>query len=192
MPNTAGRPRDHSIDTHILEATAEILGKRGYSGLTMDAVAMRAGISKHTLYRRYKSPAELTVGLLQHLANTTVKIPDTGSLEQDLTLILRGVRQLFQETPFGVVIPALVGASTDNPELANQARLLLRERRNLMMPVIERAFDRGELALPLIESRQLLEYALAPLYYRHIISGEPLTDEFITATVQQALSHHVT
>lgn len=189
VPNTAGRPRDNSIDSHILDATVTILSQKGYSGLTMDAVATAAKISKHTLYRRYKSPAALTVGLLQHLAHTTIKIPDTGSFEQDLTLMLQDVRQLFQETPFGAVIPALIGASTGNSELASQARSLLKMRRSLMTPVVERAIERGEISKS-TQPSHLLEYALSPLYYRHIISGEQLSDQFIVATVKLVLSSY--
>lgn len=185
MPNSVGRPRDKSIDDDILKAVADILTEKGYMGLKMDTVAARANVSKHTLYLRYKSPAELTVALLKQLAGVTVRVPDTGKLADDLLMILVEVRHLFCDTPFGAVIPALVGASTSNPELVTYARKYLEDRRKQMEPVVEYAIARGELPES-VQPKVFIELCIAPIYYRHLISGEPLSDEFIGLLAERA------
>ena len=43
----------------VLAATAELLVERGYAALTTDAVAVRAGASKATIYRRWPNKAQL-------------------------------------------------------------------------------------------------------------------------------------
>lgn len=187
MIRSVGRPRNKQIDEQILSATARILAEKGYAGLKMDTVATVAKVSKHTLYLRYKSPAQLTVALLHQLASSTIKLADTGSLEKDLTQLLKDIRQLFLETPFGIVIPALIGASTGNPKMVKRARLYLEERRALMEPLVTRAIERGELPKS-VRPREFIETCLAPIYYRYLISGDPINDKFIASTVKRALS----
>ena len=52
------------MDSELLELAAGLLVEAGASGLTMDALAARAGLSRATLYRRLGSRARL----LEHLA----------------------------------------------------------------------------------------------------------------------------
>ena len=183
MPNSVGRPRDEGVDDAILDATAAILRERGYIGLKMDAVAAAAGVSKHSLYLRYRSPAELTVALLKKFTRLTAPIPDTGSLETDLKILLTGIRTLFLETPFGVVIPALVAASPSSPDLVAYARSYLRERRKEMAPIVERAVARGELPHG-TDATVFLDLDIASLYYRFIISGGAIDDAAIDTIIR--------
>lgn len=68
MPETVsrgrGRPRDPAKDAAICDAAWEILADKGYEGMSFEAVAGRAGISRATLYRRFASKIELTEHVL--------------------------------------------------------------------------------------------------------------------------------
>ncbi len=50
-----GRKRDHTRDAVILDAALEVLAEVGYTGMTMDMVAVRAKAGKGTVYRRWSS-----------------------------------------------------------------------------------------------------------------------------------------
>ena len=54
-----GRPREARADQAIRAATLELMAERGVHALRMDDVASRAGVGKATIYRRYRSKAEL-------------------------------------------------------------------------------------------------------------------------------------
>ena len=56
-----GRPRDPGVDEAIILATLELLDERGYVGLSLAEVALRAGVSRTALYRRWDSKAQLVV-----------------------------------------------------------------------------------------------------------------------------------
>ena len=47
--------------TRSSQAARELLAERGFDGMTMDAVADRAGAGKATVYRRWPSKVQLTV-----------------------------------------------------------------------------------------------------------------------------------
>jgi AcrR family transcriptional regulator len=55
----AGRPRDPRVDAAILGATLRELADTGYTRLSIDAVARRAGVSRPAIYRRWPSKAQL-------------------------------------------------------------------------------------------------------------------------------------
>lgn len=52
-PRPRGRPRDPCKDEAILHAAMGLFLERGFSGVSMDAVAAAAGVSKPTVYARY-------------------------------------------------------------------------------------------------------------------------------------------
>ena len=60
-----GRPRDPEADRAIHQATIELLGEEGYEGLSIEAVAARAGVGKTTLYRRWPSKEPLVVDAIK-------------------------------------------------------------------------------------------------------------------------------
>lgn len=87
VTNLGGRKRDASRDKAILEATIDVVAEVGYIGLTMDAVAQRAGASKATLYRRWDSKVALIRDAMTKLKETPhldKSVLDTGHLRDDL------------------------------------------------------------------------------------------------------------
>ncbi len=80
---TRGRPRSAEAHGAILGAAAALLAEGGFAQLTMEAVAMRAGVSKATVYRRWGSKEELVMELVTAMPYAG-EPPDTGSVEGDL------------------------------------------------------------------------------------------------------------
>ena len=73
-----GRRLDVSRDAAIASAVVEVLGRRGYAGLTMDAVARAAGVGKATIYRRWSSKAELLLSVMDLVGAPVLEVPDTA------------------------------------------------------------------------------------------------------------------
>jgi len=91
-PRRAGRPRSQEADVAILDAALALLTAEGYARMTMDAVAAAAGVSKATIYLRYRSKADLATAALAHLRDTAGPEP-TGDLRADLVVLLRQMRR---------------------------------------------------------------------------------------------------
>ncbi|MDA8278103.1 MAG: helix-turn-helix domain containing protein [Actinomycetota bacterium] len=54
-----GRPRSKDAQGRIISAALTILGERGFSSVTIEAVAREAKVGKSTIYRHWKSKTEL-------------------------------------------------------------------------------------------------------------------------------------
>lgn len=76
--------RSERVVRDILAAAFEELVASGYAGFRMEEVAVRAGVNKTTLYRRWPGKAELVAAAFHARPLAERPLPDTGSLEQDL------------------------------------------------------------------------------------------------------------
>ena len=57
----SGRPRSVEADEAIRRAAIDLCVEHGFDGLTVEAVAARAGVGKATVYRRHPSRVGLVV-----------------------------------------------------------------------------------------------------------------------------------
>ncbi len=64
------------------------LAAAGRSRLSMDRIAQRAGVSKATMYARWRSKDDLLVAAYQRLSRLFPTL-DTGSLGGDLDALIR-------------------------------------------------------------------------------------------------------
>jgi AcrR family transcriptional regulator len=137
-----GRPRSAASHQAILRATLELLAEKGLAAMSMDAVAQRAGVSKATIYRRWKSKEELIEELLDTLYGLIPPI-DTGDPREGVLAAGRVVQGA--AGPMFKLIPALVGEAATNPEFAEVFRAKLVEpRRAQIRGFFERAVANGE------------------------------------------------
>ncbi len=140
---SAGRPRSEVAHQAILEATLELLVEVGFSALTVEGVANRAGVGKATIYRRWPSKLPLVVEAFGQLPG--FEEVDTGDLAEDLKKMLKSYLEVFNSTPLSAVLPSLAGERMHNPELAQLFEPVSKGRRQPLVKAFERAVARGEI-----------------------------------------------
>ncbi len=130
----------------MLAAALALAGEQGVGGLSMDAIARRAGVSKETLYRWWPSKADVVLDALAERGRETIPLPDTGSLREDLRRFLRAT--VDSAEPGTVrLLHALAAASAADESTALQVRdRFLATRRSDLGQLLGRAVARGELA----------------------------------------------
>jgi AcrR family transcriptional regulator len=184
-----GRPRSEKARLAILEAAAELLLERGLPAVSMDAVAERAGVSKATIYRWWRTKETLALdALYNEWAAAQPPARSTGSLRGDLLALLRPWVRLASSRPYGRVISALLTEAQMDPEFAAVYRSRFVEpRREQARAVFRRAIERGE-----IPANTKIEVALdllyGPLYHRLLHGHAPLNDRFVRDIVDTALA----
>src|SRR3954453_16702527 len=83
-----GRPLSPQLDDRILEAALAMLADVGYAQLRLDALALRAGVAKTTILRRWPSKAAVGAAAVQLLALQTADVPESSNLREDLQSLL--------------------------------------------------------------------------------------------------------
>lgn len=64
----AGNARGRRTREALLDATRDILERSGFGGLTMAAVAARAGVSRRAVYLHFETRTELITALFDHVS----------------------------------------------------------------------------------------------------------------------------
>jgi len=86
-PPAAPRRRSEKSRIAIISATRELLLERGFDGLSIEAVAARAGVGKQTIYRWWPSRQTLAADvMLEDADKITIAVPHTGDVAADLVL----------------------------------------------------------------------------------------------------------
>jgi len=134
-PPRTGRPREGRIDAAVLRATADLLVESGYAELSLSAIADRAGTTRPALYRRWPSLAHLVhEAAFPDVLTTT--LPQTGSLVEDVRMMVAGSLAAFSDPVARAAAPGLVAAIAADPDL--HAALLQRFRTGALGGLEER------------------------------------------------------
>jgi AcrR family transcriptional regulator len=139
-----GRPRDRAVEQKVVDATFDLLNESGFAGLSIEAIAVRAGVSKAAIYRRWDSKDELLVDAMASVIET-VEIGETGDIRNDLVAALRSMQSFITDTRAGEVFPWLVGEIAARSEVGLRYGGVISRRRELLFGLVERAVQRGDL-----------------------------------------------
>jgi AcrR family transcriptional regulator len=139
-----GRPRSPEAHAAILRAALELALEGGLRGLSMEAIAARAGVGKATIYRRWKTKEELFSEVVTHMA-ATPRMPDTGTVRGDLEAATAAVLDRMAREAFRILPRLLVDAADDPELLAAMQQALLTPRLQGIGEILRRGVARGEL-----------------------------------------------
>ncbi|GLW98646.1 TetR family transcriptional regulator [Microtetraspora sp. NBRC 16547] len=159
----------------VRQATIAELAEHGYSGLTVENVAIRSGVHKTTVYRRWGSVEGLIADALELAREEPWPMPDTGSLQDDLREIVRLVQSGFADPVAGPISAAFVTAAVQSGGAAQSLHDFFMARHEQAAEVVRRAVERGELPAD-TDGADVIRMAVAPIYYRLFITHEPVTE----------------
>lgn len=180
-----GRPRSVRLHEAIVHATMDLLAEVGLSGLTIEGVAARADVSRPTVYRWWRSKAELAAEAVGTIADH-LPVPDTGSTRKDLIALLEGIAEALSGSRAGSIERNLLPEIPRNPELFRALHATLRSRRASITHVLARGIERGELRRDL-DPELAFDMLVAPVHFRFLFPAGRLDRAFLEAVVDLAL-----
>jgi AcrR family transcriptional regulator len=180
-----GRPRSQAARRAILRASLELAGEHGPRGVSMDAIARRASVSKETLYRWWRSKAEVLLEASAERGAQEIPVPDTGTLRVDLRRFLRATADAADEPTLRLLrsIAAEAAADAGFADLARER--FLSRRRDALTELLDRAVQRGELSAA--RAATALDLVFGSLWYR-VIFGVGAIDHRWADGVADAVS----
>jgi AcrR family transcriptional regulator len=179
-----GRPRDAGVDARVLEAAMAEMRARGYDAMSVDRVAERAGVAKTTIYRRWPSKAELVIALVAGLRGA-VPFEPSGDPRHDLTELVTGIAATLRALPTTLVAD-LTAAAAREPRVGDSVRALWAERHAAVTAVVAQAQTDGLLPAH-ADPRVVVDQLVGPLYYRLLVTGEPIDPAYVRALVLSTL-----
>jgi AcrR family transcriptional regulator len=120
---TAPRRRNEKSRVAIVTATRELLLERGFDGLTIEAVAARAGVGKQTIYRWWPSRPALVADVLLADADKILRpVKHTADVTADLVAWAKNLAATLTTGRGSAMLRILTAASLEHDDVAARLR----------------------------------------------------------------------
>ena len=169
----------------VLTAALELLGDVGYGGLTIEAVAARAGVGKSTIYRHWPGKLELVEDAVRSLKPDGGP-PATGPVRDRVVALLQQVAANLADSTWSRCLPAIIDAAERDPEVLAIHRRLTCERRERLVGLLAEGVTTGEVSAG-CDLGLLAEALVGPIIVRRLLFHEPFDAADVPPLVDQLL-----
>lgn len=183
--NRPGRPPEADISRRVHAAVLALLAAEGYHGLSISAVAARAGVPRSTLYRRGLTKARLAVDAITSVVPPIPEYNDGDPLD-DLARSVSEFLRDFIADDHSPVIMALHAHALHDDQLAELVTDYLRPRGALLDRMIGRAIDAGRVDESL-DAGMVRDLVIGPIIYRWLMTKEPAGPAVIATITAAAI-----
>lgn len=186
MEKKIGRPRSLSTQKAILAAAYQLLTEQGFKSVTVDGIAEKAGVSKATIYKWWSNKAAVVIEAFFEASEALLSVPDTGNVREDLFLQVQHLAA-FLTSGEGRFIKEFIAEGQFDAKIAEEYRSrYFNPRRFISKGILEKGMVRGELRQDL-DAELCIDLLFAPLFYRLLITGEPVDSAAIGLWIDYAL-----
>jgi AcrR family transcriptional regulator len=169
----------------VLDAAAELLVEGGYANLTIDGISRRSGVARTTIYRHWES---IPLMLLDVGSRTgDLHVPDvTDDPVADLRALLVSLAHSLEDSEWGRVLPSLIDAAARDPEVREQKREFVAQRRDHARSILSRLVEAGRIDAGR-DLSLLVDQLVGPLFYRRLLAHLPIDDAYVDGLIAATL-----
>lgn len=178
-------PRVERSRRIILTAAHELLGELGYGGITIEAVAARAGVGKSTIYRQWSGKLDLVEAAMLEL-KADLAAPASGSVRERMTGLLEQVATRLADSTWSACLPAMIDGAERDPELLALHRRFSYERRQDMIDLLAEGVANGEIASDL-DLGLVAACLVGPIMVHRLLLHDPFDPAGVPALVDLVL-----
>ena len=181
-------PRPSTLEL-VLYTAFQLLIAEGASAVTANRLHKETGVARTTIYRHWPQPSDIFAAMLAKATSDEDVAEFVGDLRADLNAAMDQLVFRFNNRPLRPLFGALVevGRSDDRfPDIARDyvEGLVVSFRR-----AIDDAIGRGELDEG--SGDALVAELTGPLFFRHVLLGETVTQAEATEVLVGFLTRHV-
>ena len=181
-----GRPRCPTTHQAILDAANNLLDEIGFTNMSLEGIAARAGVGKATIYRRWSNKASVVMDAFLAATAKEIAFPNTRSAREDIRRQMRSVVKVLNG-PRGRTIATLIGVVQSDNELAEAFRTrFVAVRRGEAKAVVQRGIANGEFK-PDMDLESVLDCLYGPIYFRLLIGHEKASAKYADQLVDLVL-----
>jgi AcrR family transcriptional regulator len=163
-------PRTRSASAHkkVLQAALELAAQRGFDATSMDAVALKSGVSKATIYNHWSDKEALMLELMAELNGLRDRPSfDSGNTRCDMIAVL-SYRSSENAEMRERILPHFMAFAGTHPKVGVAWRQMVAEPpRRELTHLIQLGMQKGEFR-PKLDIEFCLALLLGPMVYWHI------------------------
>jgi AcrR family transcriptional regulator len=152
-PHKARTPRWKRRPEHrpgqIIDAALEVFGKKGLAKTRLEDIAVRAGVSKGTIYLYFENKEALFKEVVRETAIAAIargeERPESGSPSDQLRMLMERYWEFVRSPAFSTIHRLVIGELHQFPDLARfYADEVIARGMRLITGIIRRGIDAGE------------------------------------------------
>lgn len=165
----------------LIQAAARLVGRLGYDGMSMEAVALEAGVTRQTVYVHFGDKDALILAVVGDRWAPAVLPPEPGvSLDAYLGQVADHVLQAAEARQRRAIHAAsfelyALTHETTRQQLVEGSNRFYRE----LEEALSQAFPDGALPMPAGQFARTLEFLASSLAIRRAIMPEDFTDDLV-------------
>lgn len=159
-----GRPREERVEPAVLDAVVALITERGMDGLTMDAVARRAGVSKPAIYRRWPTKQDLIIAAAASRVGP-LTVPDLGDFRAEMRTVLEARMEAYRQPGVDRLLAGVIGAAAEEGAERGRYGAYTAGVMSATREILERGIARGDVR-PDTDVRAMATMVAAPLLFR--------------------------
>ncbi|MCE5090748.1 TetR/AcrR family transcriptional regulator [Staphylococcus devriesei] len=165
----AGRPKDPTINHKIFKELGKLLETTHFREITIDQLSENTGVSKATIYRRWKDKSSIIVDMFTE--QTQIKVSEDNSLYQALLTYLTKVMEVYQTNLGRAVIEILISNQQTEAKSLFMDKYFIYHRQTLKS-IINHYIDENEQDL-------FIDLVFSPIYFNILIKPQVLNTAYI-------------
>lgn len=182
IDKSAPRPggRSARVQAAVHQAVRSLQQEQGRAGLTVPAIAGRAGVTPSTIYRRWGDLGQLLADVAFEQLQPEQPPADTGSFRGDLLAWLLQYFDEMSSAPGRAMLRDVLG--TESHAGTGKCDSFVRQQ---IEAIRERAVARGESP---VAADSIIRVLVAPLMYRILFANETPTTQAVESLFEQAMT----
>lgn len=172
VPRAAGRPRSDAVRGAVLDAAYAILLERQMGDFSIDAVALRAGVARTTIYRWWPTKGHLAIESFFEAFRPKLAYGKSGVAGDDFRALVKSLTRALAGPDGRVAVSVLMHAQGDTETqrmFRDQFSEPLRAETSRMLKAgIDLGQFRGDLDIP-----RVIDATVGAIYFR-LLFGHPL------------------
>ncbi len=185
-PPSRGRPRDPRTRAAILAAARALLERGGLTAVTIEAIALKAEVSRPTIYRYWPNAPAVAMAAFLEASGAPAAGKAARSPLAALRAQLHAVADAFA-APAGRSVAAMVAAAQSETELAKAFRNeFIARNRDAARALLENCIEE-RLVAPLADIDLALDLIFGALFYRLLMGHAPITRGFVDQLIDAVI-----
>ena len=176
MVSVDGDGSRSEVRERIQAAALDELARWGIDRFSIEALADRHGLDPAEIRQHWADREALIVDVLLSGPRSTMVLPDTGSLRDDLFALALGMAH-YVTSGDGHQLQGTHLIADPHMGKVDIRRRVWQQRASWLAEVFDRARERGEVRDG-VETTTALELLFAPINMRALFTGEPIDDQY--------------
>lgn len=180
----AGRPFDKSLSPKVMKAARDLVRRHGYADVTIAMIADKAGVGRQTVYRRWRSKADLVLDSYLESAEEAGVVAEGPVITRVETLLNQHFAKFEEDRP--ALRNLIASAQSDDAFRGRLEERFARSVDGALEAILRAAVDTGELQHEL-DLETMAEAIHGAIWYR-LLLGRALDEQFVKRLTRTVVS----